>query len=129
MPFSLAAAAQALSHRISGFLPFRLFNDPNNLASNPANYMPDGALDTASYESLLALSERIGSAVPRTLNRSAVDALPKRKRKEEEIQCPICMDDFEDDGDIVTSLPECDHAFHDACIGTWLEKGNATCPM
>lgn len=101
----------------------------SEISSNPANYLPDGAIDNATYESLLALSDRIGAAIPRTISRSAVDSLPKRKRKEEEKQCSVCMEDFEDDDAMLTALPDCDHGFHPHCIGTWLTQGNATCPM
>lgn len=53
------------------------------------------------------------------------------KEKEALGSCPICFDD-------ITSLRSCvkldcnggvPHAFHNACLQSWIEKGNATCPM
>ncbi|KAI7826347.1 hypothetical protein BX661DRAFT_183829 [Kickxella alabastrina] len=41
--------------------------------------------------------------------------------------CPVCLGDFEV-GEEVRRLP-CFHFFHDVCIGPWLMKHSATCPL
>ncbi|KAJ3300508.1 hypothetical protein HK104_011014 [Borealophlyctis nickersoniae] len=51
-----------------------------NVASNPGNYMDDDEMDM-SYESLLALSERIGDAKPKGLPQNVIRSLPVQKYK------------------------------------------------
>lgn len=46
-------------------------------------------------------------------------------KKEEEISCPVCLEEFKDKEDII-ELP-CQHLFHKKCIGEWL-KQNHSCP-
>ncbi len=41
--------------------------------------------------------------------------------------CSICLDDFKD-GDIIKSLPSCNHQFHAECVKNWLAT-QASCPM
>jgi hypothetical protein len=46
-------------------------------------------------------------------------------RNEDEVQCPICLKNMEED-DIVNELP-CKHKFHKECILPWLQK-TCSCP-
>lgn len=41
--------------------------------------------------------------------------------------CSICIDDFED-GEKLTLLPRCGHAFHKSCIMPWLLERQGCCP-
>ncbi len=57
--------------------------------------------------------------------------ISKAARKHEiisnETQCTICMDNLNNNDQVIKTLP-CTHAFHTACINTWL-KQNPTCPV
>lgn len=45
------------------------------------------------------------------------------------ISCCICLEEYKVGDDIAWSRhPECNHAFHKACIGKWLES-NSGCPI
>jgi hypothetical protein len=46
---------------------------------------------------------------------------------DKQTSCVICMDDFVSNN-VLTTLP-CKHSFHKKCIGTWLTKGKASCPI
>ncbi|KAJ0232182.1 E3 ubiquitin-protein ligase RING1-like [Hirschfeldia incana] len=64
-------------------------------------------------------------------SKSAVDALPTVKvtvemLKSEMNQCAVCMDEFEEGGD-VKEMP-CKHVFHQGCLLPWLELHNS-CPV
>ncbi|TKW40951.1 hypothetical protein SEVIR_1G281000v4 [Setaria viridis] len=41
-------------------------------------------------------------------------------------ECAICLAEFED-GQAMRVLPQCGHAFHAACVDTWL-RGHSSCP-
>lgn len=43
-------------------------------------------------------------------------------------ECCICQEDFAEDGPIIRRTP-CDHIFHEACLGEWLENFGRTCPL
>lgn len=43
-----------------------------------------------------------------------------------EAACPICQEDYETVGSVVTRLP-CRHLFHEPCIAKWFKQHN-TCP-
>lgn len=47
-----------------------------------------------------------------------------------ELQCAICIDDFDDSvtGDQVLKLP-CNHVFHTQCIVPWLTERQSKCPL
>lgn len=50
--------------------------------------------------------------------------------KQEELsstECPICLS-VVDEGEVVRSLPNCNHVFHRECIDVWLDS-NVTCPV
>ncbi|KAG2241875.1 hypothetical protein Bca4012_084653 [Brassica carinata] len=65
-------------------------------------------------------------------SKSAVDGLPTVKvskdttLKDEMNQCAVCMDEFEDGGD-VKQMP-CKHVFHQDCLMPWLQLHNS-CPV
>lgn len=42
--------------------------------------------------------------------------------------CSICIDDF-DQGETLTLLPRCKHAFHRGCIRPWLLERQGCCPL
>ncbi|KAM3280180.1 hypothetical protein ACQJBY_047140 [Aegilops geniculata] len=46
---------------------------------------------------------------------------------QEESQCTVCLEEYEAK-DVVRVLPYCGHAFHAACIDTWLRQ-HPTCPI
>ncbi|KAJ3031115.1 hypothetical protein HDV00_008505, partial [Rhizophlyctis rosea] len=103
-----------------------------SLASNPANYLPDGALDL-SYESLLALSDQIGDVKPKGLPPHIISLLPTLTyregmwdmKEEDERKCVICMEQYKG-GEVLKGVV-CGHWFHDGCIEAWL-KTNRACP-
>ncbi|KAI0291170.1 hypothetical protein B0F90DRAFT_1650231 [Multifurca ochricompacta] len=43
-------------------------------------------------------------------------------------QCVICMMQFRDRKSAGLGT-RCQHAFHERCAGSWLARGNRTCPM
>ncbi|TVU28037.1 hypothetical protein EJB05_19544, partial [Eragrostis curvula] len=45
---------------------------------------------------------------------------------EEADECAICLAEFED-GQAMRVLPQCGHAFHAACVDTWL-RSHSSCP-
>ncbi|CAG7877024.1 unnamed protein product, partial [Brassica rapa] len=64
-------------------------------------------------------------------SKSAIEGLPtvkvsKDMLKSEMNQCAVCMDEFEDGGD-VKQMP-CKHVFHQDCLMPWLELHNS-CPV
>ncbi|KAI8905359.1 hypothetical protein DFJ77DRAFT_479199 [Powellomyces hirtus] len=101
--------------------------DPR-VASHPEEYMRDEDLD---YESLLALSERIGDARPRGLTEQMIGSLPSRPytpgcMPSDEAKCTVCLSEYES-GDSLKGTP-CAHWFHDECLEEWL-KQSKTCPI
>ncbi|KAJ3032185.1 UNVERIFIED_CONTAM: hypothetical protein HDU68_000024 [Siphonaria sp. JEL0065] len=115
------------------------------VAHNPANYVSDANFDT-SYESLISLGDRIGTAKPKGVNKSVLDSLPTRKFKsksggsssdrsvgsssklvdQDDARCAICLTDF-DEGEEISGIP-CLHWFHGECIKRWLTTSKV-CPM
>ena len=59
--------------------------------------------------------------LPERTFRGAADAL-----QGEEAACSICMCEYEE-GEKLTVLPGCTHAFHADCVFQWLES-KPTCP-
>ncbi|KAF8099538.1 hypothetical protein N665_0242s0022 [Sinapis alba] len=45
----------------------------------------------------------------------------------EALECPICLNEFEDD-ETLRLVPKCCHVFHPDCIDAWLHS-HATCPL
>lgn len=67
------------------------------------------------------------------LHSSVINAIAVCKYNEVEAlvgrraECAVCLNVFQDD-DTVRVLPKCNHAFHVACIDTWL-KSHKNCPV
>lgn len=66
------------------------------------------------------------------LPQSAVDSIRRFTYKSgggvtEAADCSVCLSEFED-GDGLRLLPKCSHAFHVACIDTWL-RSHTNCPL
>lgn len=53
--------------------------------------------------------------------------LPLCCREYEGPCCAVCLADYED-GEVITTLPQCSHNFHQECITLWLSQ-HTTCPM
>ncbi|XP_064635147.1 uncharacterized protein LOC135492538 [Lineus longissimus] len=89
------------------------------------------AVQGDDYEALLALSDMIGEARPKGLNKTSIEQLPtkifkKTASSSKDDECSVCMGEYED-GDNLRILP-CFHNFHVKCIDKWI-KDNATCPI
>ena len=56
--------------------------------------------------------------------------LPQRELHagEAATDCPVCLEEFVE-GESLVELPTCLHAFHPACIETWLTRNHAACPV
>lgn len=53
--------------------------------------------------------------------------IPAEARREKNIQCSICLEDFQAD-DPVSLLKSCAHAFHTDCVVKWFES-KSKCPV
>lgn len=42
--------------------------------------------------------------------------------------CPVCMEDFSEEGNLVLRRIICGHTFHERCIFTWLAN-QSNCPV
>jgi len=58
---------------------------------------------------------------------STTRGVARTQRLREDAECPVCLVPYVA-GDVVRLLPDCQHAFHAACIDRWLYS-KATCPM
>ncbi|XP_065638288.1 RING-H2 finger protein ATL74 [Quercus suber] len=56
--------------------------------------------------------------------------LPQREfhAGEATTDCPVCLEELVE-GESLVELPTCLHAFHPACIETWLTRNHASCPV
>ena len=56
--------------------------------------------------------------------------LPQRDfhASEAATDCPVCLEEFVE-GESFVELPTCLHAFHPACIETWLTRNHTSCPV
>lgn len=66
------------------------------------------------------------------LPQSVIDSITACEYKKDEgliegTECSVCLSEFED-GESVRLLPKCSHAFHLACIDTWL-RSHKNCPL
>ncbi|KAI9351323.1 hypothetical protein BDR26DRAFT_929795 [Obelidium mucronatum] len=112
------------------------------VAYNPANYVDDDNFDT-SYESLISLGERIGTAKPKGVTKTILNSLPSKKYQpqgtssgssstnsqqpnQDDTRCAICLTEF-DEGEDISGVP-CLHWFHGECIKRWLTT-STVCPM
>ena len=68
--------------------------------------------------------------------REIIDAIPQLAYTEadwnaskwagEDPSCSVCIEQFED-GDVIKTMPTCQHVFHKECIDEWLAQ-HSTCP-
>ena len=49
-------------------------------------------------------------------------------QRQQDHECVVCQEAFEEDGGTVMRIPACGHVFHETCALMWLEKHN-TCPF
>lgn len=66
------------------------------------------------------------------IDKTVIESLPffrfsSLKGSREGLECAVCLSKFEDI-EILRLLPKCKHAFHIACIDSWLEK-HSSCPL
>mmetsp|Transcript_47648 Transcript_47648/g.102020 ORF Transcript_47648/g.102020 Transcript_47648/m.102020 type:complete len:336 (-) Transcript_47648:9-1016(-) len=54
-------------------------------------------------------------------------AVDGEQSDDEALECPICQETY-DDSHTIKRTP-CGHAFHESCLGSWLEKYGKTCPL
>ncbi|CAN8268987.1 unnamed protein product [Cochlearia groenlandica] len=112
---------------------FVVENHPSDLANNriPGNF-GDYFFGPGLEQLIQQLAEndpnRYGTP---PASKSSVDSLPtvkvtKDMLKSEMNQCAVCMDEFEDGGD-VKQMP-CKHVFHQDCLLPWLQLHNS-CPV
>ncbi|KAL6633236.1 hypothetical protein ACP70R_025907 [Stipagrostis hirtigluma subsp. patula] len=97
---------------------------------------PRTTTTTTSSSSSFASTPFARPAPPRGLKKKAIQALPTvcyKAPSQQQLQvvvlageCAICLAEFAE-GDDLRVLPHCAHAFHVACIDTWL-AAHATCP-
>lgn len=59
-------------------------------------------------------------------SKASIDAMPSVKIAESGRECPICLEQFEVDGD-AKEMP-CKHLFHGDCVDKWL-KIHGSCPV
>jgi len=91
-----------------------------------------------SYEGLLELTERVGSAKPTAITQETLDSnstllSPSNLEINEQEgvgHCPICLGEFDrtNTDETLRQLHKCGHTFHAACLATWLGT-KSSCPM
>lgn len=64
---------------------------------------------------------------PSVINSIAVFKYKKGNAPIEGNDCPVCLSEFDED-QTLRLLPKCNHAFHIACIDTWL-RSHTNCPL
>ncbi|KAG2315949.1 hypothetical protein Bca4012_066794 [Brassica carinata] len=104
--------------------------------SDPSNRIPGNLGDYFFGPGLEQLIQQLAENDPNRYgtppaSKSAIEGLPtvkvtKDMLRSEMNQCAVCMDEFEDGGD-VKQMP-CKHVFHQDCLMPWLELHNS-CPV
>lgn len=84
-----------------------------------------------NYEVLLNLTDHLGPAKPRGLEKAEIERIPSFRfssntAKETNIKCVVCISEYTN-REKLRRLP-CSHDFHAKCIDKWL-KSNKTCPV
>lgn len=102
-------------------------------------------LSGLSYEGLVELTERVGTAAPpdgavsltlseQDLERNSTLISPRSYLAtgvpDEEQKCPICLGQYssEEESKCLRKLNHCGHIFHDACFFTWI-RTKSSCPL
>ena len=89
--------------------------------------MTDSSSENASITiPTLMISSQDGELVEKIL-RERKYLQVSLKFKEVQDECSICQETMSE-GETVVKLPGCGHAYHDACVLSWLEKQH-TCPL
>ena len=73
---------------------------------------------------------------PRGLDRAVLESFPTmayadvraHRAGKGELECAVCLSEFDDDETLRLLLPRCAHAFHVDCIDAWLAS-HVTCPV
>lgn len=78
---------------------------------------------TGGIESLI---RELGKDGQPPASKASIDAMPSVKIGESGRECPICLEQFEVDGD-AKEMP-CKHLFHGDCVNKWL-KIHGSCPV
>lgn len=130
---------------VSGYLLYAKYysatrrrNNSNN--NNDSNNNRDDPLSPSDQITREFLDEEHGATVDhhvwyiRTvgLEPSIIAAITAVKYKKDEglidgTDCSVCLSEFQED-ETLRLLPKCSHAFHVACIDTWL-RSHTNCPM
>ncbi|CAA2974286.1 E3 ubiquitin- ligase RING1-like [Olea europaea subsp. europaea] len=83
--------------------------------------MIEGSLDVEAFLSGMPRKEG-----PLPASKASIESMPVVKTTELGSECPICLTEFEVNGD-VKEMP-CKHKFHSGCIDKWL-RVNGSCPV
>lgn len=95
-------------------------------ASSEENNNSSSELDVISSQASQTTPETVKERLPVV----EFGSLVERWGLGEEVQhvCAICMR-FLDGGHQVRELGNCSHAFHRACLDSWVDEGRWTCPL
>ncbi|XP_022958842.1 RING-H2 finger protein ATL52-like [Cucurbita moschata] len=91
-----------------------------------------GAEPVENFEADRVVNDTRQSSAGPGLNEALLKSISVFKFKKgegliEESDCAICLSEFQEN-ESLRLLPKCSHAFHLACIDTWL-KSNSSCPF
>jgi Ring finger domain/PA domain len=116
----VGACAAIIANHVSDPWPYRMA-DSSNEARRKKLKIPVVMVRKEDARSILASCLRQGShpGDPVTCD---VEVLPAGKSSE----CAVCLQSMQA-GETIMVLPNCRHAFHEACASTWLQSHN-TCP-
>lgn len=100
--------------------------------SNSVRRFADGILGFVDENHGPALDHPIWYIRSVGLEQSVIDSIPVFKHKKgdglvEGTDCSVCLSEFQED-ESLRLLPKCNHAFHVACIDTWLGS-HINCPL
>lgn len=87
----------------------------------------EGELTTSLAEQAHRMLQLGAAASGRRLSEQEIDALPKLRFEEAELQsCAICLEVYQQ-GELITEL-HCQHFFHVSCLTEWLRR-STLCPL
>jgi hypothetical protein len=121
LPYQALAAARQAAAAVAGSSSVPPLPDPNSSASEilkPPTTIPSRQdIETGGVGQAASMKSDLIPGIP-------VATMPPVE--EEELQCAICLCEFEE-GDSLMQLP-CEHDFHGECINGWM-KQHRTCPL
>lgn len=102
--------------------------ETENSTSTPVT-TPKGSPSISTKSPTLKVGKKKSSS-PLLLMRAKSESTPSIASSSQEQMCSICMCELED-GELIRTMPECEHIFHSACLEKWARtQGVATvCPM